>query len=148
MFESRSWRCSIFELVASRYIYRGKRQSDEPHRDISVRSGRKIDENYFFLAFILSLILGFAVTVAIWLREVVFHFTTFWVKSLVAIYPGRASILDLHRIRYILHRIMYSSFATSNWHEIWRHYDIIIIVELMDKIQISWFFPSKRKLLK
>ena len=148
MFEYRSGRCSIFELVASRYIYRGKRQSDEPHRDISVRSGRKIDENYFFLAFILSLILGFAVTVAIWLREVVFHFTTFWVISLFGIYPGRASILDLHRMRYILHRIMYSLFATSNWHEIWRHYDIIFIVELMGNIQISWFLSSKRKLLK
>ena len=56
-----------------------------------------------------------------------FHFTTFWVISLVGIYPGRASIIDLHRIRYILHRIMYSLFATSNWHEIWRHYDVLVL---------------------
>ena len=47
----------------------------------------------------LSLIVGFAVTVAIWLREVVscrnfiLHIVaTFWAMSLVGIYPGRASI--------------------------------------------------------
>ena len=46
----------------------------------------------------LSHILGFAVTVAIWLKEVVAcrdfilgSVTTFWVMSLVGIYPGRAS---------------------------------------------------------
>ena len=46
----------------------------------------------------MSLILGFAVTVAIWPREVVscrdfiLHTAaTFWVMSLVGIYPGRAS---------------------------------------------------------
>ena len=46
----------------------------------------------------LSLIVSFAVTVAIWLREVVSYgnfilhsVTTFWVLSLVGIYPGRAS---------------------------------------------------------
>ena len=45
----------------------------------------------------LLLIVGFAVTVAVWLREVVschdfiLHaFATFWAKSLVGIYPGRA----------------------------------------------------------
>ena len=49
----------------------------------------------------LSLIVGFAVTVAIWPREVVsgrdFIFravTTFWAMSLVGIYPGRASMLS------------------------------------------------------
>ena len=47
----------------------------------------------------LSLILGFVVTVAIWPGEVVScrHFilssvATFWAVSLVGIYPGRASI--------------------------------------------------------
>ena len=47
----------------------------------------------------LSLIVGFAVTVAIWLREVVpcrnfilRTVATFWAMSLVGIYPGRTSI--------------------------------------------------------
>ena len=51
----------------------------------------------------LSLIVGFAVTVAIWLREVVscqdfiLHaVATFWAMSLVGIYPGRASCNNLH----------------------------------------------------
>ena len=46
----------------------------------------------------LSLIVGFAITVAIWPREVVscrniiLHaVATFWAMSLVGIYPGRAS---------------------------------------------------------
>ena len=46
----------------------------------------------------LSLIAGFAVTVTIWLREVVScrdfilgAVVTFWEMSLVGIYPGRAS---------------------------------------------------------
>ena len=49
----------------------------------------------------LSLIVGFAVTVTIWPREVVscrnFPFlavATFWAMSLVGIYPGSASIMD------------------------------------------------------
>jgi len=49
-----------------------------------------------------SLIVGFAVTVAIWPREVVsccdFIFravTSFWAMSLVGIYPGRASLVIL-----------------------------------------------------
>ena len=48
----------------------------------------------------LSLIVGFAVTVAIWPREVVScrdfilrAVATFWAMSLVGIYPGRASFL-------------------------------------------------------
>ena len=48
----------------------------------------------------LSQIVGFAVTVAIWLRKVVscrdfiLHaVATFWAMSLVGIYPGRASII-------------------------------------------------------
>ena len=48
----------------------------------------------------LSLIFGFAVTVAIWPREVVScrnfilrTVATFWAMSLVGIYPGRASVL-------------------------------------------------------
>ena len=47
----------------------------------------------------LSLIVGFAITVAIWPREVVScrdfilrAVTTFWAMSLVGIYPGRASL--------------------------------------------------------
>ena len=47
----------------------------------------------------LSLIVGFAVTVAVWLREVVScrdfilrTVATFWASSLVGIYPGRASL--------------------------------------------------------
>ena len=47
----------------------------------------------------LSLIVGFAITVTIWPREVVYcrdfilrAVATFWAKSLVGIYPGRASI--------------------------------------------------------
>ena len=47
----------------------------------------------------LSLIVGFAVTVAIWQREVVScrdfilrTVATFWAMSLVGIYPGRASL--------------------------------------------------------
>ena len=49
----------------------------------------------------LSLIVGFAVTVAIWPREVVScrdfilrAITTFWAMSLIGIYLGRASVLD------------------------------------------------------
>ena len=48
----------------------------------------------------LSLVVSFAVTVTIWLREVVScrdfilrTVTTFWAMSLVGIYPGRASPL-------------------------------------------------------
>ena len=48
----------------------------------------------------LSLIVGFAVTVTIWPREVVscrdfiLHaVATFWAMSLVGIYPGRASLI-------------------------------------------------------
>ena len=48
-----------------------------------------------------SLIVGFAVPVAIWPREVVSGrnfilraVTTFWAMSLVEIYPGRASMLS------------------------------------------------------
>ena len=47
----------------------------------------------------LSLIVGFAVTVAVWLRKVVScrdfilrTVATFWASSLVGIYPGRASL--------------------------------------------------------
>ena len=50
----------------------------------------------------LSLIVSFAVTVAIWPREVVscHHFilcavATFWAMSLVGIYPGRASTITV-----------------------------------------------------
>ena len=50
----------------------------------------------------LSLIVGFAITVAIWLREVVScrdfilrAVATFWAMSLVGIYPGRASAIAL-----------------------------------------------------
>ena len=46
----------------------------------------------------MSLIVSFAVTVAIWLREIVscrdfilLAVATFWAMSLVGIYPGRAS---------------------------------------------------------
>ena len=52
----------------------------------------------------LSLIVGFAVTVPIWLREVVSchdfispAVATFWAMSLVGIYPGRASLVSLHK---------------------------------------------------
>ena len=48
----------------------------------------------------LSLIVGFAVTVSIWPREVVSCLdfilgavATFWAMSLVGIYPGRASMM-------------------------------------------------------
>ena len=48
----------------------------------------------------MSLIVGFAVTVAIWPREVVScrdfilrAVATFWAMSLVGIYPGRASMM-------------------------------------------------------
>ena len=48
----------------------------------------------------LSLIVGFAVTVAIWPREIVSchdfilrAVATFWAMSLVGIYPGRASMM-------------------------------------------------------
>ena len=50
----------------------------------------------------LSLIVGFAVTVTVWLREVVScrdfilrAIATFWAMSLVRIYPGRASKSNL-----------------------------------------------------
>ena len=52
----------------------------------------------------LSLIVSFAVTVAIWPREVVScrdfilrAVATFWAMSLVGIYPGRASLVSLHK---------------------------------------------------
>ena len=51
----------------------------------------------------LSLIVGFAVTVAIWPREVVScrdfilrAVATFWAMTLVGIFPGRASFNNLH----------------------------------------------------
>ena len=53
----------------------------------------------------LSLSFGFAVTVAIWLREVVscrdfilLAVVTFWAMSLVGIYPGRASVYKLNMV--------------------------------------------------
>ena len=75
-------------------------------------SARKIDENNSLSAFrllinkpnhcSLSLILSFAITVAIWSREVVScrnfilrSVATVWVMTLVGIYPGRASIMQL-----------------------------------------------------
>ena len=55
----------------------------------------------------LSLIVGFAVTVAIWSREVVScrnfilrAVTTFWAMSLVGIYPGRASFKGIELIQF------------------------------------------------
>ena len=52
----------------------------------------------------LSLIVGFAVIVAIWPREVVSchdfslcAVATFWAMSLAGIYPGRASLVSLHK---------------------------------------------------
>ena len=52
-----------------------------------------------FINLCLSLIAGFAITVAIWLREVVScrdlilgTVATFWAMSLVGIYAGRASL--------------------------------------------------------
>ena len=69
----------------------------------------------------LSLIFGFAVTVAIWQREVVSgrHFilhtvTTFWVMSLVGIYPGRASVLlcsTLNLSHFFLVQAHFSNFS-------------------------------------
>ena len=57
----------------------------------------------------LLLIVGFAVTVAIWPREVVscLNFilravTTFWAMSLVRIYPGRASTMLIFKIKRII----------------------------------------------
>ena len=53
----------------------------------------------------LSLIVGFAVTVAIWPREVVscrdfilLTVVTFWAMSFVGIYPGRASVYKLNMV--------------------------------------------------
>ena len=53
----------------------------------------------------LSLIVSFAVTVAIWPREVVScrdfilqAVSTFWAMSLVGIYPGRASLYHLSTV--------------------------------------------------
>ena len=55
----------------------------------------------------LALIVGFAITVAIWSREVVSccdfilrAVTTFWAMSLVGIYPGRASFKGIELIRF------------------------------------------------
>ena len=78
------------------------------------------DENYFFSAFrlvvnkpnrrSLSLILGFGVTVAIWPREAVScrdfilrSVATFWVMSLVGMYPCRASYMAVDRLRFSKH---------------------------------------------
>ena len=82
-------------------------------RDV-LPSAMKIDKNYFFLGFrlvinepnhhSLSLILGFAVTVTIWPREVVSgrdfilrSVTTFWVMSLFGIYHWQGLIIQLIR---------------------------------------------------
>ena len=53
----------------------------------------------------LSLIVGFAVTVAIWPREVfsccdfiLLAVVTFWAMSLVGIYPGRAFVYKLNMV--------------------------------------------------
>ena len=60
----------------------------------------------------LSLILGFAVTVAIWLREVVScrnfilpFVAPFWVMSLVGIYPGRALLImnEVYVIKFYIY---------------------------------------------
>ena len=66
---------------------------------------RKIDEIYFFSVFrlvinkpnhrFLSLILGFAITVAVWPREFVSCRDFIYVLSLVGIYLIRASILPV-----------------------------------------------------
>ena len=69
----------------------------------------------------LSLIFGFAVTVAIWPREVVpcCNFTlrtvaTIWAMSLVGIYPGRASVLlcsTLNLSHFFLVQAHFSNFS-------------------------------------
>ena len=60
----------------------------------------------------LSLILGFAVTVAIWLREIfscrnfISPFVApFWVMSLVGIYPGRALLImdEVYVIKFYIY---------------------------------------------
>ena len=74
----------------------------------------------------LSLIVGFAVTVAIWPREVVscrdfiLHtVTTFWARSLVGIYPGRASLKTGKTCRLAMWTIdkgrLYMNSCTSHW---------------------------------
>ena len=57
----------------------------------------------------LSLIVSFAVTVAIWPREVVScgdfilrTVATFWAMSLVGIYPGRACLLRILLLAFIV----------------------------------------------
>ena len=66
----------------------------------------------------LSLVVGFAVTVTIWLRQVVScrdfilrPVATFWAMSLVRIYPGRASYMSV-KVRssttYTGHYVPYS----------------------------------------
>ena len=61
----------------------------------------------------LSLIVGFAVTVTIWPREVVsccdfiLHtVATFWAMSLVGIYPGRASKMGIKPLNHLSERKM------------------------------------------
>ena len=82
-------------------------------RDV-LPSAMKIDKNYFFLAFrlvinepnhhSLSLILGFAITVVFWPREVVYcrdfilrSVATFWVMSLLGTYHWQGLIMQLIR---------------------------------------------------
>ena len=72
----------------------------------------------------LSLIVGFAVTVAIWPREVVScrdfilrAVATFWAMSLVGIYPGRASHmhnLDIHQAQKTAEKIEVSKSLSDN----------------------------------
>ena len=69
----------------------------------------------------LSLIFGFAVTIAIWPREVVScrdfilrTVPTFWAMSLVRIYPGRASVLlcsTLNLSHFFLVQAHFSNFS-------------------------------------
>ena len=60
----------------------------------------------------LSLIVGFAVTIAVWPREVVScrvfilrAVATFWAMSLVGIYPGRASMMMMMMMINFVQRV-------------------------------------------
>ena len=82
----------------------------------------------------LSLILGFAVTVAIWLREVfscrnfISPFVApFWVMSIVGIYPGRALL--------IMDEVYVIKFYIYMWDGIWKMTDELRIPESTLKYQ-------------
>ena len=92
----------------------------------------------------LLLIVGFAVTVAIWPREVVSYrdfilraVATFWAMSLVGIYPGRASVIALkhHKKDFKLSVVKNQiSSCWATWEDSCQHFVMPPLVSLRNDV--------------